>query len=81
MKTKWLLSASCAVALLASAPAWAQSTMAPANGMKKPMMMKPMMHHHKSMMHKPMNGPSDADHSADQLNGKEMTSPMAPANP
>jgi hypothetical protein len=92
MKTTWLLSATCAVALLGSASAWAQSTApaapAPASsmgmGMKKPMMHhKMMMAHHKMMAHsgKPMdmNGPSSADHSADMLNGKELTSPMSPA--
>jgi hypothetical protein len=83
MKTTWLLSATCAVALLGSASAWAQSTTPPANSMGMAMK-KPMMHHHKMMGHmgKPMDmhGPSDADHSADMLNGKELTSPMSPAS-
>jgi hypothetical protein len=82
MKTTWLLSTICTVAIMASAPAWAQSTdtttpmAAPSTdtGMAKPMT------HKKWMKHKPMdmNGPSDADHSADMLNAEQLKNNMSP---
>jgi hypothetical protein len=83
MKTTWLLSTICSVAIMGSASAWAQSTTttpmaAPSSGTG---MAKPM--HKKWMKHKPMdmNGPSDADHSADMLNAQQLKNNMSPMSP